>query len=234
MKYPKLIFFLIFAHSLVYAQTGVTDTTNLEIDSIKQQIDLLQNQYTVLEDSIVSLNEKVSGLNTNDTGKLQQFSTNWIPFLSFLVALITIFFGWKAIVYNRKVKRYELIVNITTEYASEEMLAGILRLRSWEEENIKAEKSFSEEFGILRKSDYEKVKDIDIARRRIAHFFYRIHLLHENKVIDKNEIMNIITVGQIDLLQDLIMPLDMAISTDYNKKMFVFFTAIKTELQKTP
>jgi hypothetical protein len=225
-----IITFFIF-NSICYSQEN-----DNSLDSITTKLDLLvkdlSKNQTALADSIQNIKIELNDLKSDKEKELEYFSNTWIPILTFLIALITILFGWSAINHNKKIRLYELVLDITKEYASEEMLNGILLIRKWEQENKEVEKNFAEEFGKIRKSDYQKIKALDIARRKIAHYFGRIYLLKKNGVIKNKEIMKIISTGQIEILIDLIEPLEESIDSNYNKSIFNFFANLRNELEK--
>jgi hypothetical protein len=231
MKRDSLIIITFFIfNSICYSQQN-----DNSLDSLTTKLDLLvkdlaKNQ-TALADSIQNIKIELNYLKSDKKKELEYFSNTWIPILTFLIALITILFGWSVLNHNKKIRLYELVLDITKEYASEEMLNGILLIRKWEQENKEVEKNFAEEFGKIRKSDYQKIKALDIARRKIAHYFGRIYLLKKNGVIKNKEIMKIISTGQIEILIDLIEPLEESIDSNYNKSIFNFFANLRNELE---
>ncbi len=154
---------------------------------------------------------------------IEVFSSTWVPILTLIITVVTIIFAWRAIVQNRRVRSYGLVVDISKEYASLEMLEAILLLRSWEREHESSERSFADVFAEIRSTDYEQVKAVDMARRTISHFYYRLYLLYKNKVIKPREISRIMPAGKIAVMLELIQPLEKAMDVNYDEELYAFF-----------
>lgn len=216
----------------IYAQTK-TDTLTQNLNFIERKVESNESKVNKLKDRLLVIEIQMEEKKNEKKTFLDQVASNWIPILSFLLALSTIYFGRKAIQQNRNTKLYEIVVNVTTEYASEEMLQSILMLIKWRDDCRANEVDFGDEFGRIRKANYAQIKDLDVARRKVSHFFSRIYLLHKNNVVNQNDIMGFITAGQIEILLDINEKLEEAINKDYSKELFDFFRLIKNKLEST-
>ena len=211
----RVVFFIFFAlmglvGDPVLAQS---DSLNHELADLKEEVSRLGEEVLSLQEMRVT--EPVSGL--------ERFSASWVPLITLVVMVVTIIFGWLAVVQNRRLKSYGLVIDITNEYASREMLDAILLLRDWERKHQGSEHGFAEVFADLRQSDYESVKDVDLARRKLSHFYSRLHLLHKNRVASGKEILDIIPAGKIAVLFELIEPRERTMGINYDTEKFSFF-----------
>ncbi len=102
-------------------------------------------------------------------------------------------------------------------YASPEMLAAMMTLMSWFSEN--RERS-ADEFRRLRQDDYSAIKDVDLARRRVSHFFQKVYTLHAAGFLDEASVRIAATRGQVEFFRQRIEPLEAAISANYDRSSF--------------
>ncbi len=109
----------------------------------------------------------------------------------------------------------DIALKLTEIYSSPEMLEGMQALRNFQH---KHEENFAEVFSKLRKTEYEKVKIEDHARRRYSHFFYRIRLLLDLGVLDEKYIRIIVHPDQVVFYFEVIVPMEKAIDPAYDAR----------------
>jgi len=262
MKYFFTLFLFLLTFPDSFSQTQF-DTNESKILSRRNEIIVLSQNDSVIRSNITMLQgDIIKLLEVQNRSELEKSFAIWIPISTLLAAVFTIFIGWKTIKHYHKIKIYELIINVTTEYATCEMLDGILKLRNFEKEHKDKSPKFDELYGQLRESDYEKVRELDCIRRKISHFFQKIHLLVIYDVVHKKELMKLLTIGQINVFLELILPLEKAIAKneiiainkegkdnietdkkdvvieikvtpkDYNFEVFKFFSDLKDDMLK--
>jgi len=143
-----------------------------------------------------------------------------------LAAATAVLFAWKSTKETRKASLAQILMQITDAYSSPEMLAGMLRLHSFKE---RFQENFGGVFAQLRENNYKDIKEIDEARRRYSHHFYKIWLLFDRGLVNKKFVKKVATHGQVDFLLETIEPLEKAIDPDYDHSTFDFFREIYPE-----
>ena len=93
----------------------------------------------------------------------------------------------------------------------------MMTLRSW---FSKQGQRSADEFRRLRQDDYPSIKDIDIARRRVSHFFQKVHALHTAGHLDEPTVRIAATKGQVEFFREIIEPLEAAIGVNYDRSSF--------------
>lgn len=153
---------------------------------------------------------------------------NWIQSHSELIMVIILFFTviatWhsansakKAASETRKATQASLIADIMYYYSSSEMLDAMLLLDGFKDQH---KENYADEFRNLRKSDYNSIRTIDHARRRVSHFFTKIHVLKKLDFLDDDVVKEIATKGQVEYLRTVVEPLEAALNADYDRSAF--------------
>jgi len=134
-------------------------------------------------------------------------------------AAVAAFLSAKA---TKKTSLAQTLMQITDAYSSDEMLEGMLRLRSWQNTHPK---DWAEKFAEVRnnRDEYPKIEQEDKARRRYSHHFYKIWLLLDRGLVNKSFVKKVAPRGQVDFLLDIIEPLERAIDPNYDHSTFDFF-----------
>lgn len=153
---------------------------------------------------------------------------NWIQSHSELIMIIIVFFTaiaafWsassakKAASETRKATQASLIADISNYYSSSEMLDAMHLLDGFKSHH---RENYADEFRNLRKRDYDSIRTIDHARRRVSHHFAKIHVLRELDLLDDNVVKKIATKGQVEYLRTVVEPLEAALNADYDRSAF--------------
>ena len=126
------------------------------------------------------------------------------------VALATFFL---VIITNRNVKATkdkvhgQILLQLSGEYASSEMLLAMKHLRKWQQDN---KKDFVKNF--LDELDKNPNWEYDQHRRRVSHHYYQIYLLWDSNVIDDKFLKTLVKQGKLDFYFQIIKPLEFAIA----------------------
>ena len=146
-----------------------------------------------------------------------------ILLIGVLVAAIAAIAAWRSAKATENTGLAQTLMQITDAYSSPEMLSGMLRLYSFKE---RFQENFGGVFAQLRENNYKDIKEIDEARRRYSHHFYKIWLLFDCGLVNKKFVKKVATHGQVDFLLKTIEPLEGAINPDYDHPTFDFFRDI--------
>jgi hypothetical protein len=133
--------------------------------------------------------------------------------------------------------RSQVILQISTEYASRDILEAMKTLRQWKEINGE---NFAKAFAEKRRNDLRW--ENDYFRRIISHHFYKIYQLSKSKFIDTEFLAVLLDAGRIDFLLDVLKPIEFQIlksvpnydraKQQFAEEMFDFFENLRHQLMK--
>ena len=110
---------------------------------------------------------------------------DYLLVLGVIIAAIAAGAAWKAAKESQKTSLAHFILEDRGTYGSPEMLEAMMELIHWWHEDGNT----AQEFGRLKNSrnrkEYEKVKDVDEARRRFSYYFTLTKVLLEHDLIDE-------------------------------------------------
>ena len=151
------------------------------------------------------------------TELILQIFANGIALASAIAAFLSARASKHAAVETRLAARASLTSEILDAYASPEILSAMVSLRRW---FSKHGTRSADEFRRLRQDEYELVRDVDQARRRVSHLFGKIHTLYRLGFIDELTVRAVATRGQVAFFRGVIEPLEAAIGVDYDRSSF--------------
>jgi hypothetical protein len=93
-----------------------------------------------------------------------------------------------------KTLKAQIVMQVTEQYSSPEMLSSMLKIIDWK----KKYPDQGETFKNLREKDYDRVKDVDIARRRFSHHLHGIFKLKEMGIVENDEAIKLADKGKAD------------------------------------
>jgi hypothetical protein len=140
------------------------------------------------------------------------------------VSLVTAIAAWlsahaamRAATETKKATHASLIANLLDAYSSPEMLDALLKLN-----DFKAHygDNYANEFRRLRIEAYDDIREVDHARRRVSHFFNKIHTLKKLRHLDLPEVKEVATKGQVEFFRQVVEPLEAALNADYDRSAF--------------
>ena len=167
---------------------------------------------------------------------ITSFSTLVVAIATILLVIIT----YGVITATKDTIHGQILLQLSRDYASDDMLEAIRHLREWKNRH---EKDFVKKF--IEELDKDFNWKYDKYRRRVSHHFYQIYLLWESRVIKDDFITILVKQGKIDFLLDVIKPLDLAIAenlkfnkfdetkVDFLKKTFKFFEQIQANFKNS-
>lgn len=140
------------------------------------------------------------------------------------IALITAIAAWlsaraakRAATETQKATQASLTGNLLDAYSSQEMLDALLQLKSFKDSYGD---NFADEFRHLRIRDYNAISEVDHARRRVSHFFSKIHTLKKLDYLDQQAVKAVATKGQVEFFRQVVEPLEAALNVDYDHSAF--------------
>ena len=149
-----------------------------------------------------------------ETTEVVQLSATFLALFSTIAAFWAAKEARQSAIETRKASQAALVSELLDAYASSEMLESMISLRTFFDLNGLR---FSDEFQRMRSGDWSEVKEIDHARRRVSHFFGKIHRLWAAGLIDEELTRVVATEGQVQFFREVIEPLEAALNVDYNR-----------------
>jgi len=123
----------------------------------------------------------------------------------------------RAVQETHKSMQTQSVASLLDAYASQEMLDALLKLRCWEEGKGAR---FAEEFRRRRTEEYESVKELDQARRRVSHHFQKIYILYSSGLLDENMVRLVAVKQQVLFYRQVVEPLEEAIGRGHDSSSF--------------
>ena len=149
---------------------------------------------------------------------------NWVETLSiiilFFTAIFTLFSALAAkgaATETKKATQASLIASLIDAYSTSEMLDAMLCLNDFKTCHGD---NFADVFHRLRTDDYNSIRQVDHARRRVSHFFIKIHTLKKLEYLNDNAVMEVATKGQVEFFRHVVEPLEAALNVDYDRSAF--------------
>lgn len=146
--------------------------------------------------------------------------TQVFQLLATLFQCLAVYFAYKSTVVNRNGTYAQIFMELYKEYSSPDMLGSMKYLKDWKE---KHGDGFTTIFKKQYDSKYRKVKKIDECRRRVSHYFHKLRILYDEKVIDMRFAKKLATEYQIDLLLDVVEPLEKALNPNYDRTNYSWY-----------
>jgi inorganic triphosphatase YgiF len=140
-----------------------------------------------------------------------------ISFLTAIAAWLSARAAKRAATETQKATQASLTASLLDSYSSPEMLDGMLRLNDFK---TRHGDNFADEFRRLRRDDYDFIRDVDHARRRVSHFFSKIHTLKKLEYLNDNAVKEVATKGQVEFFRHVVEPLEAALNVDYDRSAF--------------
>lgn len=153
---------------------------------------------------------------------------NWLlaylQIVMLLILFVTAIATWlsagaakKAAKETQKATTASLIASLVDDYSSTEMLDSMLELSSFSNQHGD---NFGDEFRSLRISNYNSIRIVDRSRRRVSHFFHKIHILQKLGYLDQNSVKEVATREQIQFFRQVVEPLEAALNPNYDRSAF--------------
>jgi len=137
--------------------------------------------------------------------------------ISALGALFAAIAAWRSARASRDAVEAQLLSNQMEEYGADKMLYALRTLRNW-----KADKG--DEFeGKWRKAietDDQAAQKVDRARRTVKFYFYKALRLYQSGYVSKRFLKDVCAVDGINILYDIVEPLEYALNPRYDKNNF--------------
>lgn len=145
--------------------------------------------------------------------------------------------AWVAALQTRKAALGHMLIELSKQYGSNEMLKSMKVLRKWKkEENIGSRKNFEVKFVAALSLNEPAAMETDIARRTYFTFFDTLRILHNRKILDRDDIEEQIGNYSVQMLFEIIEPMEFYLAIreerDYGHKTFDLFRKWNPELDK--
>lgn len=121
-------------------------------------------------------------------------------------------------------------MQIMATYSSPEMFDAMKNLR-WHQEHTP---DFATRFGSGKDLNSATIGKVDLDRRLVAHYFHRLRLLLDTKLVDEKFITKVVTRDQLEFLLEIVEPLDRARHPDYDTSTYDTFRRMFPDVNPRP
>jgi hypothetical protein len=118
----------------------------------------------------------------------------------------------------------QLYMKFREKYEANQMRDDLRNLRAWQE---KYGEDFAKAWGEKFKTRDHEAMIVDSARRRVKNFFVAICDLYEFGLIQKWFALRLLDFKGIDLLYNIVEPLEQTLNSDYNRAKFLTLKKLK-------
>jgi hypothetical protein len=155
----------------------------------------------------------------DDPMLLAQVAGSGLTLFAGIAAWISAAAARRAAAATERASQVHMLSELLDAYASPEMLTAMMVLRSWFSEHGPRS---ADEFRMLRQDNYPVIEHIDLARRRVSHFFHKVCALRTAGYMDETAVRMVATKGQVAFFREVIEPLEAAIATNYDRSCFEY------------
>lgn len=167
---------------------------------------------------LISNQEKKSQyLERGEIRKMNQIQTIVVvlTFVSAFGALGAAIGAWLSARSTRSATEAQLLFQLLREYAKPDMLRALRTLRNW-----KAEQGDEEKWRKALENADPKAQEVDLARRCVSHYFLDALKLYESDYVIKRFLRVVGSKDGINILYDIVEPLEYALNPAYDKSKF--------------
>ena len=123
----------------------------------------------------------------------------------------------QAVEETRRASQAQIISSLLDAYGSEEMRIAMDELRAWK---CQYGDKFADEFRRHRMEDDNKFSSLNQGRRRVSHYFQKIHTLRSSGLIDDSYVRKVATKEQVEFYREILEPLEAALNPNYDRSSF--------------
>jgi hypothetical protein len=106
------------------------------------------------------------------------------------------------------------------------MLEAMRTIVSWK---LTHGSDFAQLFGRLRKEDYKRVTEVDLARRALKDYFLKLRLLLESDLASEPFVKMLHSASSVGVLLSVVEPLEAVINEKYDRAVFDLFRRIYSD-----
>jgi hypothetical protein len=132
-------------------------------------------------------------------------------------AAVSAFLALQAIRIAARSAQTQLYMKFREKYEADRMRDDLRNLRAWRE---KYEANFAEEWGRRFYAREDEAMIVDSARRRVKFFFVAVSDLYAYGLLSRRFALNLLDFQGIDLLYEIVEPLEKVLNPDYNRAKF--------------
>lgn len=133
---------------------------------------------------------------------------------------------WRAVDAQHRAIQAQVLASLMDDYYSTDMLSSMLKLRQFQ---VSHGAEFARTFGRLRKDNYEEVKPVDEARRRVKRYFFKVFFLLESEVVTERFVKMVIVPSSVGFLREIVEPLEVEINRNYERDRFDRFARMYSD-----
>jgi hypothetical protein len=134
-----------------------------------------------------------------------------------LLALFATIAAWRSARASKVAIEAQFLSNQMEEYGAEKMLYALRTLRNW-----KADKGdeFERKWRQAIEANDSAAHEVDRARRTVKFYFYKALRLYQSGYVSKRFLKDVCAVDEINILYDIVEPLEYALNPRYDKNNF--------------
>ncbi|MFC3194295.1 hypothetical protein ACFODZ_08595 [Marinicella sediminis] len=139
-----------------------------------------------------------------------------------MISLMALFVSWQSLISRKRSSEASLVVEFLKEYSSPEMSRSLRLLREYRDSNIN---NFASKWLKDLRVGNEEAKEVDLARRKVSHYFYRGYKLYKSGYVSKKFIRSVMLVDGIAIYLEINKQLEMALGALPTQDEFSFYDA---------
>jgi hypothetical protein len=143
-----------------------------------------------------------------------------------LAAFVAAFISWRALVSTQKNSEAGLVLEFLKEYSSAEMSESLRMLRKYKE-------NYGDNFETKWLADLRAGKEdaqaVDLARRKVSHYFQRGHSLYSSDYVKIKFIETTMFVDGLGIFLEINKPLEIVLGASPTQGVFAFYEKICTK-----
>jgi len=137
--------------------------------------------------------------------------------ISIIFAAIAAIASWRSASAALSSIKTQVLSQFMKEYSEPQMCNDLRALRDWRNEYGA---DFADEYINRALKGEKRALEIDYARRHVKYYFSRALNLYKAKIIDKRTLKAIAVVDGINILYDIVEPLESKLNPAYEKEIF--------------
>ena len=136
---------------------------------------------------------------------------------SAIAGLLTVREARRSVLETRKLAQASLMSELLDEFNSDEMLNAMVCLRLFKDEHGN---EFANKFALKRRGSWDNIRKLDGDRRKVKKFFQKIYKLWKINILGNDFVKGVITYDQLRFCFDVVIPLEIAINSRFDRRAF--------------
>lgn len=157
-----------------------------------------------------------------------------ISFIGVFISMVLAVFAYATAKKSADLLQANLVVKITDSDSSTDFFEAMKKIGEFKKRCDEETKEYRPEFENIKEVDPNEYKKLNKCRRIITQHFLMIYRLKTLNLLDREKIIELVTIDQLKLLINVVQCLHQSIDEkNYDKKLYSFFQEILNDLQNS-